>query len=99
MSKIGVKINKPVYLGLSTLDMSKTVMCEFWYDYIKPNYGDKAKLGCTDKNSFTFHVKSKEADAEFAGNFESRFNASNYIVKKPLPKEKIVFRLTRDEFV
>ena len=68
MIKIGVKINKPGYLGLSTLDMSKTVMCEFWYDYIKPKYGDKAKLGCTDKNSFIFHVKSKKADTEFAGN-------------------------------
>ena len=38
MKKIKVKINKPVYLGLSILEISKTLMYEFWYDYIKPKY-------------------------------------------------------------
>ena len=43
MKKIKVKINKPVYLGLSVLDISKTLMYEFWYDYTKPMYQDNAK--------------------------------------------------------
>ena len=40
MKKTNVKINKPLYLGMSTLDISKTLMSEFWYDYVKPKYND-----------------------------------------------------------
>ena len=56
MKKTKVKMNKPVYLGMSILDISKTLMYEFWYDYIKPKYKDKANL-CymdTDKSLKTF---------------------------------------------
>ena len=41
MKKANVKMNKSVYLGLSILEISKTLMYEFWYDYMKPKYGDK----------------------------------------------------------
>ena len=41
--------NKPVYLGLSILELSKIVKCPFWYDYVKPKYGEKAKLCYMDK--------------------------------------------------
>ena len=44
MKKTQITMNKRVYLGLSILDLSKTLMYEFWYDYIKPKYGEKAKL-------------------------------------------------------
>ena len=44
MKKVEVKMNKPIYLGQAILDISKTLMYEFWYDYIKPKYGDKAGL-------------------------------------------------------
>ena len=37
-------MNKPVYLGHKILEISKIVLCEFWYDYVKPKYGEKAKL-------------------------------------------------------
>ena len=44
MKKTKIIMNKPVYLGQAILDISKMLMYEFWYDYIKPKYGDKAKL-------------------------------------------------------
>ena len=44
MKKVTVKMKKPVYLGLSILEISKTLMYEFWYDYIKPKYQNNAKL-------------------------------------------------------
>ena len=43
MKKTQITMNKPVYLGLSTLDLSKTVMYDFWYDYVKPKYGENTK--------------------------------------------------------
>ena len=44
MNKTKILMNKPVYLGQAILDISKTLMYEFWYDYLKPKYGDKVKL-------------------------------------------------------
>ena len=52
-------INKPVYLGLPLLELSKTAMYEFWYDDIKPKYGEKTKLCYMDTDSFIFHVNQK----------------------------------------
>ena len=51
MKKTNVKMNKPVYLGLSILEISKTLMYEFWYDYMKPKYGDNVKLCYMDTNA------------------------------------------------
>ena len=45
-------MNKPLYLGLSILDLSKTVMHEFWYDCVKQKYGQNAKLCYMDTGSF-----------------------------------------------
>ena len=52
MKKRKVEMNKPVYLGLSILEISKTLMYEFWYDYIKPKYQNNAKLCYMDTDSF-----------------------------------------------
>ena len=60
MKKKKVKMNKPTYLGMSILDISKRLMYEFWYDSIKPNYQDKAKLSCTDTGSFVIHTKTED---------------------------------------
>ena len=58
MRKTQILMNKPVYLGLSMLDLSKIVMHEFWYDYVKRKYGEKAKLCYMDPDSFIVHVKT-----------------------------------------
>ena len=51
-------MNKPVYLALSRLKLNKTVMYEFWYDYVKPKYKEKAKLYYMDRESFTYTPKN-----------------------------------------
>ena len=52
-------MNKPVYLGMSILHISKTLMYEFWYDYIKPKYPKNAKLCYMDTSSFVIHIKTE----------------------------------------
>ena len=59
MKTTRVKMIKPLYLGMSILDISKTLMYEFWYDYIRPKYGDKTKLCYTDMDSFVVYIKTK----------------------------------------
>ena len=99
MNKTEVKIDKPVYLGLSILDISKAAMYEYLHDYIKPKYGNKANLCCTDTDSFIIHVKSEEIYGDLAGDVEKRFDTSNYEVNRPLPigKSKIRAGLMKDE--
>ena len=57
MSKTELLMNKPMYLGLSILELSKILMYEFWYDYVKPKYGEKAKLCYMDTESFIVYIK------------------------------------------
>ena len=53
-------MNKPVYLGQAILDISKTLMYEFWYDYLKPKYGGRVKLYYMDTDSFIIHVETED---------------------------------------
>ena len=57
MEKTKVKMNKPIYLGLSILEISKTLMYEFWYDYMKPKYANNVKLCYMDTDSFIMNIK------------------------------------------
>ena len=100
MRKTKVKMNKPIYLGLSILEISKTLMYEFWYDYMKPKYGDNAKLCYMDTDSFIMHIKTENFYKGIANNVEKRFDTSNYEVNTPLPtgKNKKVIGLMNDEF-
>ena len=69
---------KPIYLGTSILDISKTFMYEFWYDYIVPKYGDKAKLCYTNTNSFIINIKTEDFCEDISNDVERWFDMSNY---------------------
>ena len=60
MKKIRLKMAKPLYLGMPILDISKTLMYEFLYDYINPKYGDRAKLCYTDTDSLIVNIKTED---------------------------------------
>ena len=60
MNKTKVKMNKPIYLRLSILDISKILMYELWYDFMKPKYNDNMKLCYMDTDSFVMNIKTKD---------------------------------------
>ena len=99
MKKTKVKMNKPIYLGLSILEISKTLMYEFWYDYMKPKYNDKVKLYYVDTDNFIMNIKTNDFYEDIASDVENRFDTSNYEVNRPLPtgKNKNVIGLMKDE--
>ena len=99
MRKVKVKMNKPIYLGLSILDISKIPMYEFWYDYVKIKYQDKARLCYMDTDSFVLNTKTKDFYKDIAENVKERFDSSNYTFDRPLPKgvNKKVIGLMKDE--
>ena len=70
-------------------------MYEFWYDYVQPKYGEKAKLSYMDPDSFTVYIKTEDISADIAKNVETRFHTSYYELESPLPiwKNKKVIRL------
>ena len=99
MKKTKVRMNKPIYLGLLILEISKTLIYEFWYDYMKPKYGNNVKLCYMDTDSFVMNIKTNDFYRDIANDVESRFDTSNYEVNKPLPtgKNKKVIGLMKDE--
>ena len=99
MRKTKVKMNKPIYLGLSILEISKILMYEFSYDYMKPKYNDNVKLCYMDTDSFVMHMKTNDFYKDICDGVGNRFDTSNYEVKRPLPigKNKKVIGLMKDE--
>ena len=99
MNKTKVKMNKPIYLGLSILDISKILMYEFWYDYMKPKCNDNVKLCYMDTDSFVMNIKTNDFYKDIANDVEKRFGTSNYEVNRPLPtgRNKKVIGLMKDE--
>ena len=99
MNKIKVKMSKPIYLGLSILDTSKILMYEFWYDYMKPEFGNRAKLCYMDTDIFVMKIKTNDFYKDITNDVEKRFDTSNYECNRPLPigKNKKVIELMKDE--
>ena len=83
MKKTEILMKKPVYLVLSMLELGKMLMYEIWYDYIKPKYGEKAKLCYMDMDSFILYIKTDESYKDIAEDLETRFDTSNYEMDRP----------------
>ena len=77
MKKTEVLMNKPVCLGLSILELSKILMYEFWYDYVKPKHGEKVKLCYMDTGSFIIYIKTDDIYKDIALDVETRLDTSN----------------------
>ena len=99
MKKTKVKMNKPIYLGLSILEISKILMYEFWYDYMKPTYNDHVKLCYMDTDRLIMNIKTNDFYEDIPNDVENKFDTSNYKVNRPLPtgKNKKVIGLMKDE--
>ena len=78
MKKTSLTMNKPVYLGMSILDLSKIIMFDFHYQYIKPKYGNRAKLLFTDTDSFLYEIQTEDFYKDISGDIRDRFDTSDY---------------------
>ena len=87
MKKTKVKMNKSIYVGMSILDISKTLMYKFWYDYFKPKYEDRTKLYYTDTDSFIINIITEDFFVDIYEDVEKWYDTSNYDEndKRPLP--------------
>ena len=101
MGKIEIKRNKPVYLGQAILDLSKTPVYEFHYNYMRPKYGSKVKLSYMDTDSFVYEIETEDFYRDIAKDVEKRFDTSGYSKddNRPLPigENKKVIGLMKDE--
>ena len=99
MNKTKIKMNKPIYLGLSILDIRKILMYEFWYNYMKLKYGNRVKLCYMDTDSFVMNIKTNDFYKDISNDVDKRFDTSNYECNRPLPtgKNKKIIGLMKDE--
>ena len=108
MKKNKIKMNKPIYLGLSILEISKILMYEFWYDDMKSKYNDNVKLCYMDTDSFVMHIKTNDFYKDIANDVECKFDTSNCVVNtsetsaltrrpSPIGKNKKVIGLMKHE--
>ena len=83
MKNTKLYFNKPVYLGMRILDLNKSLMYDFHYNYIKTKYGDKAKLLFTDTNSLAYKIRTKDFYKDIKPDIEKRFDTSDYPTNHP----------------
>ena len=99
MNKVEVKMNKPIYLGQAILDISKTLMYEFWFDYIKAKYTDKARLCYMDTDSFVMNIETDDFQKDIADDVDKWFDTSNFDKNdnRPLESGRKVIGKFKDE--
>ena len=101
MRKTEVLMDKPIAVGQAILDISKTLMYEFWYDYLKPKYQDKVKLCYMDTDSFMIHIETNDFFEDIADDVDKWSDTSKYDknINRPLPigKNKKVIGKFKDE--
>ena len=100
MKKTEILVNKAVCLGFSILELSKILMYQFCYDYVKSKYGKKAKLCYMDTDLFIVYIKTDDIYKDNAKDVKARFETPNYELERPLPKRKnkrLLFGLMKDE--
>ena len=101
MAKTQIYFNKPVYLGMCILDLSKTLMYDFHYNYIKPKYNEKAKLLFTDTDSLAYEIQTHDFYRGIAPDVEAMFDTSNFPPSHPsgipVGKNKKVVGMFKDE--
>ena len=88
MKRTEILMNKLVYLGLSILELSKISMHDFLYDYVKPKYGEKAKICYLDTDSFIVYIKTGDNFKNIMKDVETRFGTVNFELDRLLPKGK-----------
>ena len=96
-----LKFNKPIYCGMSILDLSKTLMYDFHYNYIKPKFGEKVKLLFPDTDSLCYEIETEDFYKDIAPDDEQKFNTSNFekdhILGIASAKNKKVIGMMKDE--
>ena len=101
MKKTSLTMNKPVYLGMCILDLSKTIMYDFHYNYIKSKYGDKAKLLFSDTDSLMYEIQTEDFYKDISGDVKNKFDTSDYPENHPsgIPtgENKKVLGMMKDE--
>ena len=101
MKRTSIKLNKPIYLGMSILDISKTLMYDFHYNYIKSKYEDNAELLFTDTDSLCYEIKTEDFFRDIFNDVYERFDTSNigkdHPSKIPTGKNKKVIGMMKLE--
>ena len=83
MKKTEVYFNKPIFVGQVILDLSKTLMFDFHYNYIKNKYGDKAVLLFTDTDSLMYLIQTQDVYKDFSKDVRKKFDTSDYPENHP----------------
>ena len=101
MKKTSLTMNKPVYLGMCILELSKIIMFDFHYNYIKSKYADKAKLLFTDTDSLMYEIETEDFYKDIAGDVKDKFDTSDYpenhLSGIPTGENKKVLGMMKDE--